>query len=301
MTISKSVVLGSNPSTPAMNKVLLYTSIFIVGFIGVSLWAFWLITHPPKIIIGTTPKTLGLKYEDIELKTEDGLALSAWFIPIPNHKLPTSALILIHGYPAEKADLLPLAKVLSTKYSILLFDMRSFGKSEGGYTTLGKYELLDLEAALDFLESRGYDKIGVFGFSLGGAVGIMKSDDPRIYAVASYAGFSNLRLLGHEAYKNLWVLKYPLVELLAFWNKIFFDYDIDALSPQNVAAKTRKPIFIIHNKEDEQISFAHAEGLKEALKNNPKAQFYFEEGGAHGLFPDNFDELILDFFIKNLD
>ena len=224
-----------------MRKVVLYFIMFVFGFVGVSLWSFWLITHPPKIIIGTTPEDYGLKYEGIELKTENGLKLAAWFIPTSNPQLSTAAIILIHGYPAEKADLLSLAKVLSPNYSILLFDLRSFGKSGGNHTTLGKMELLDLEAALNWLEKRLNNdlvvgqpsvKIGIFGLSLGEAVAIMKAeDDPRIAAVAAYAPFTDLKLLGYDAYKNLWLPKYPLVELLAFWSKLFFDYEIAALSP----------------------------------------------------------------------
>jgi len=288
--------------------MLIYIAIFVLCFIGVSLWSFWLITHPPKIIIGTTPENYGLKHENVELETEDGLKLAAWFIPTSNlpaslagGQLSTSALILTHGYPAEKADLLSLAKALSTKYSILLFDFRSFGPSEGKVSTLGKKELFDLGAALDWLENRGFKKIGIFGFSLGGAVAIMKAaDDPGIAAIAAYAPFADLRLLGYDAYKNLWLLKYPLVELLSLWTKLFFDYDIAALSPEKAAAKLRIPIFLFHQKKDAQIPFEHALRLQKALSKNPNAVFDFPETGSHGDFPFDFGETLLDFFGKSL-
>ena len=279
-----------------MRKVALYFIIFVFGFVGVSLWSFWLMTHPPKIVIGTTPGNYGLNYEDIELKTEDGLKLAGWYIPQVG-----SAIILVHGYPAEKADLLPLAKILSTNYSILLFDLRSFGKSDGKYTTLGKKELWDLDVALDWLKNKGYEKIGIFGFSLGGAVAIMKAaDDPRIAAVAAYAPFADLKLLGYDAYKNLWLLKYPLVELLAFWSKLFFDYDIAALSPEKAAARLQIPIFLFHQKQDAQIPFEHALKLKDALSQNPRAEFDFRETGSHGDFPFDFGQTLLKFFKKSL-
>ena len=288
--------------------MLIYIAIFVLCFIGVSLCSFWLITHPPKIIIGTTPENYGLKHENVELETEDGLKLAAWFIPTSNlpaspvgGQFPTSALILIHGYPAEKADLLSLAKALSTKYSILLFDFRSFGQSEGKVSTLGKKELLDLEAALDWLENREFKKLGIFGFSLGGAVTIMKAaEDNRIQAVAAYAPFADLRLLGYDAYKNLWLLKYPLVELLSRWTKLFFDYDIATLSPEKAAEKLQIPIFLFHQKQDAQIPFEHALKLKAALSRNPKAEFDFPETGSHGDFPFDFGETLLDFFGKSL-
>lgn len=284
-----------------MKMALIYAAAFAAGFVAVSLWSFWLITHPPKIIIGTTPEGLGLKYEDIELKTEDGLKLSAWFIPTSNPQPPTTAIILIHGYPAEKADLLYLAKTLTSDFSLLLFDMRSFGQSEGRASTLGKKEMSDLGAALDFLENRGYAKIGVFGFSLGGAVAIIKAaDDRRITAIAAYAPFADLKLLGYDAYKNLWILKYPLVELLSLWAKLFFDYDVATLSPEKAAALLQIPIFLFHQQADDQIPFEHAQRLQKALAQNPNAVFDFPEGGAHGYFPSDFDKTLLDFFEKSV-
>ena len=289
-----------------MKKIVLYALIFVLGFVGVSLWSFWLIVRPPKIIINLTPENYGLKPESLTLKTKDGLNIAAWLIPkqdVGSGKLEIekkSALVLIHGYPAEKADMLPLAKSLTSHFSILLFDMRYFGKSEGRLSTLGKGEQLDLEAALDLLESRGYKKIGAFGFSLGGATALMKSGDPRISAVAAYAPFSNLRQLGYESYARLWILKYPLVELISFWTKIFLDYDIDAESPELAIRKLAKPVLIIHDKMDDQISFLHALYLEKALAQNPKAEFYFPEEGGHGNLPFDFDKRILEFFEKSL-
>lgn len=288
-------------------KLFLYLAIFAIGFVGVSLWSFWLIIRPPKIIINSIPRDYGLEAEDLTLKTKDGLKLSAWLIPkreIGNEKLEAGknrALILMHGYPAEKADLLSLAKSLTSDFSLLLFDMRYFGESEGKYTTLGKKETLDLEVALDFLKNRGYYKTGVFGFSLGGSVAIMQAaEDKRIAAVAAYAPFANLKLLGYSAYKDLRILKYLLVELLSLWAKIFLDYDANSYSPETTAKTLRIPVLLIHSKEDEQISFLHAERLKKSLSQNPNAEFYFIEKGLHGDLPPDFDQHLLEFFQKSL-
>ncbi|MEK7082488.1 MAG: alpha/beta fold hydrolase [Patescibacteria group bacterium] len=294
-----------------MFRALIYSAVFIVGFVGVSLWSFWLITHPAKIIIGAKPTDFGLEYENIELKTKDGLKLTAWFIPAPKSNLtnfsrsqkiePARALILIHGYPAEKADMLPLAKALNSDFPAILFDMRYFGKSEGKISTLGKKETFDLATALDFLESRGYKKIGVFGFSLGGATAIMKAaEDPRINAVAAYGSFADLKLLGLNTYQNLWILKYPLVELLSLWAKIFLDYDVVQLSPQKSAQKLNIPVLIIQSRGDEQIPFEHGLRFKDALSKNPKAEFYFLENGLHGELPPDFGKSMLEFFKKSL-
>ena len=275
-----------------------------------------MVIRPPKIILNRTPADYGLPSEDIILTTQDGLKLSAWFVKgsALTEKRPSletekglafesqKAIILIHGYPAEKSDMLSIAKALWPDFSLLLYDQRYFGKSEGRYTTLGVKERLDLKSALDFLESRGIKKVGVFGFSLGGAVGIITAaEDQRINAVASYAAFSNLKILGEETYSHLWPLSKPLVNLMLLWSRILFGESAANISPYNAAAKLNIPVFIIHSREDEQISFKHAERLKKALAPNSSAEFYFIESGLHGELPIDFDSRVKEFFKKSLN
>ncbi len=275
-----------------------YVLIFVIGFAGVSLWSAWLVTHPKTIESGLTPTSFKIPFEEVTLETKDGVAISGWFIKNDSPKKP--ALVIIHGYPAEKGDMIFIANDLRSDFNLLLIDFRSFGKSGGSFTTLGARERLDLASALDFLEKRGFKKAGVLGFSLGGAVAILTArDDPRIAAIVSYASFADLTILGQETYRNLFIFRYPLVELMKFWSRIFWNVDT-ALSPAEAAGRLAIPALIIHTKPDEQISFRHAELLKEALKGNTKAEFYFPEKGRHGELPNDFEERVKNFFLKYL-
>lgn len=279
-----------------------YVLIFVIGFAAVSLWSTWLVTHPKTIESGVNPKNFNMPFEDIALETKDGVSISGWFITpeISSAADKKPALVILHGYPAEKGDMLYIASRLHPDFNIILIDLRSFGKSGGIFTTLGNKERLDLSSALDFLESRGFTKAGVIGFSLGGAAAILTAaDDPRIAAVASYASFADLTLLGHEVYSKLFILRYPLVELMKLWGKLFWNID-PALSPRHAASRLMTPIIIIHSKQDEQISFRHAEILQDSLKNNKLAEFYFIDEGRHGELPRDFEERVKDFFLKSL-
>src|SRR3989338_7509723 len=98
-----------------MNKkrAILYIVIFAIGFLLVSLWSFYLVIRPPKIIFNRTPADYGLPSEDVILTTQDGLKLSGWFVKgsALTEKRPSletkkgmafegqKAIILIHGYP----------------------------------------------------------------------------------------------------------------------------------------------------------------------------------------------------------
>ncbi len=278
-------------------RLLCYSAIFVLGFLAVSLSVFWLAVRPPRLAIPLRPKDYNLRAEEVTITTTDGLKLSAWLIP----RAGVPAVILIHGYPAEKADMLPVAAGLHPHFATLLVDLRYFGSSEGRFTTLGLRERHDLTRAIDFLTERGFTEIGVFGFSLGGAIGLMTAaQDERIRAVAAYAAFSDLQTLGYDTYSRLGVLRYPLVELMILWARLFFGGDVTRPSPAEAIQKLSIPVLLIHSREDEQISFRHAELLQHALAHNPKAEFYFPERGRHGELPPDFETRLRTFFLTHL-
>lgn len=282
----------------ALKKIILYIFIFVVSFIGISLWSAWFVTHPARIESGLTPKHYNFAFEEITLTTKDGVSIAGWFIPAKTSQEQKQALVILHGYPAEKGDMLFIANTLHLDFNILLIDFRYFGRSGGSFTTLGTNERLDLEAAIDFLESRGFKRIGVLGFSLGGTTAILQAEqDPRIAAVVSFASFADLTLLGKDAYRYLPVIREALIPLMKFWATLLWGVDT-VHSPKLAAQHLSTPILIIHTKQDEQIPFHHAELLKDALKNNQYAEFYFPETGLHGELPADFEKRIKDFFEK---
>ena len=113
-----------------------------------------------------TPATYGLKFEDKYFKTEDGVRIASWYIPVKN---PKAVVILVHGFQntdGGKAIMLPHAAYLNRAgYSTLLLDLRSVGFSQGDRVTLGVNEWKDVAAAYDFAKSlpeNKYKKIGFF-------------------------------------------------------------------------------------------------------------------------------------------
>ena len=194
--------------------------------------------------------------------------------------------------------MLPIAASLGPRFTVLLLDQRYFGGSEGHLTTLGFMERRDLARAVDFLAARGFGPVGVFGFSLGGAVALLAAaEDPRIRAVAAYAPFADLGLLGQELYAWLWLLKYPLVGLTRVWSRLFLGHDITRPTPVEAAARLTIPILLVASREDEQIPFAHAERLRDALAANPRAEFLLMARGRHGELPPDFTARLARFFL----
>ncbi len=278
-------------------KLLLALLVVIAGFVLASLLGFWLAVRPPRLAALVSPGDVNLRVEDLVITTGDGLRLAAWLAPRPG----APAVVLLHGYPADKSDLLPIAAALHPRFTVLLVDLRYFGASEGRATTLGYRERDDLRRVVDALHDRGFTSVGVFGFSLGGAVALLAAaDEPRIQAVVAYAAFADLRMLGRELYAHFWILRDPLVALMRVWARLFLGVDITRPSPAEAAAHLRVPVMLIHSRADDQIPFSHAERLARALEANPAAEVAFVDAGRHGALSPALLERVTAFFDTHL-
>lgn len=286
-----------------MNKYFKKTMVLIIFgiiffFLFTSLLGFYTSIRPPKIISHTTPENFGLEFEKISFITDDNITLRGWFIPHKNPKSKT--IILMHGYPADKGDILPSTAYLAQEYNLLLFDFRYLGASGGSYSTIGIKETKDLKAAVNWLKSRGINEVGVWGFSVGGAVALMAATDtPEIKAIISDSSYASLKLLTPDLYR-LPGLRYPLGWMSGLWAKLLLNIDIYKDSPQKAGQELKLPILIIHSQSDKVIPFTHGLLLQQALSNNAKAEFWFSKDLIHGERNIQYQQKILDFFAKHL-
>lgn len=279
-------------------KMMALSAAIIAFFIFTSFWGFYISVRPPKIISGVTPADLNLEYENVSFSTADDLTLRGWFIPVKSGNAKT--IILLHGYPADKGDILPAMVFLNRAYNLFLFDFRYLGASDGRYSTAGAKEVEDLLAALRFLRARGIKEVGVWGFSMGGAVALMAAPQaPEIKAVVSESAYARLDLLAQGLYR-IPMLKYPLGAMTLAWAKIILGIDAKDVAPHASAEKISIPVLLIHSRNDDVIPFEHAIGLQEAMSKNSRAEFWFEDNLAHGRLGEEYEKRIDEFFAKNM-
>ncbi|PCI19715.1 hypothetical protein COB64_03315 [Candidatus Wolfebacteria bacterium] len=295
----------------------------VLFFLFTSLWGFYISIRPPKFTSTITPGDLGLDFEEVSFVTKDGIRLRGWFIlrqdsgqvPLQTEEVPidkidrgstisqgdigTKTIILLHGYPADKGNILPTMSFLNQTYNLFLFDFRYLGQSGGTYTTIGARETEDLKAAIHYLKSRDIEEVGVWGFSLGGAVALMTAQGaPEIKAIVSESSYASLALLAPELYR-IPILRYPLGYLSGLWAKLFLGINTKKVSPAAAAKNLTIPVLVIHSKKDDVIPFSHAVRLQESLEDNSKAEFWFQENLRHGEFDAEYQARILDFFKRN--
>lgn len=280
-----------------MSRIVNITIKIIVIFLLFSLWGFYSAVRPSKIISSVTPEKYGVAYENISFRTKDNLLIRGWFIKSPNKRAKT--LIFMHGHPTDKGDILPATFFLYKTYNLLYFDFRHLGESEGRYSTIGKNEILDLLAAIQYLHTRNINEVGVWGFSMGAAVAFMTAPlAPEIKVVVADSGYARLDWMACDYY-SLPLLKYPLGELTRFWAWLFLGFDLKEVSPALSAEKLQIPVLLIHSKTDTVVPFKNAVLLQKALSHDPRAEIIFVDNAQHGEHFVNYNQVIQGFYDKH--
>lgn len=195
------------------------TGLAVVGVLGVPLTVALTMTNVPPLALGdTTPASVGLPYDDVELHTEDGVRLDGWYVPSENG----SAVVLLGGSGSIRSDEVDRAAALARYgFGVLLLDVRGHGTSGGEAMLLGWYGERDIAPAVDYLLARPDvvdGRVGVVGMSMGAQQAVAASGaDARIRAVVAdgVVGRHGSELTAHDPLDALmgWV-SYKATELM---------------------------------------------------------------------------------------
>lgn len=252
------------PKKPRRFRLLRWVFIVGVTYGATALFVSFLQTRLiffPSREIHSTPRDVGLDFDEVSFKTSDGVSLSGWWVPA---RRPRAALIFCHGNAGNIADRLGALRLLhGLGLDVLLFDYRGYGKSEGTPTEAGTYA--DADAAWKFLtEQRRVPAARVlwFGESLGGAVAIEAALRHPPAALIVEATFTSLVDVGR--------IHYPLLPVgLLLHHRYESIRKIGAISC---------PKLFIHAREDELVPIENARRLFAAAAE-PKE--FLETGGGH--------------------
>ncbi|MBN2502268.1 MAG: alpha/beta fold hydrolase [Anaerolineales bacterium] len=148
-------------------------------------------THPRRMEppSGALLQQHGIAYQEIELLTSDGIRPAAWYTPSKNG----TVILVVHGYGDRRSEDF-YSLFAEHDYGVLAWDFRGHGASGGDMVTLGYYETLDVEAALEYaLAQPGVEHIGGWGGSMG-AVTIIRAaaGRPEIEALVAESPFVTL-------------------------------------------------------------------------------------------------------------
>lgn len=222
----------------------------------------------PDRAIRLTPDALGLKYEDVDLTTPDGIRLHGWFLLTQGE--PRGTVFFLHGNAQNiSTHVYNVAWLPETGYQVFLLDYRGYGQSEG---SPGLPEVLtDVATGFQWLltEPRiAKGNLFLLGQSLGANLGAYfagatREVRHRLSAIVLDAPFASYREIAREKLAQLpitWPLRAPLSRLMP-----------DDYSPiKNVAELSPLPLLVMCSETDEIVPARHSIALFEAA-GEPKS------------------------------
>ena len=263
---------------------------------------------PPSFKTIDDPGRQGLPYEHVSFPTSDGLTIRGWFIPAAaDGSTGKKATILVgHGYPFDKANILRHGVFLHSRFHLLFFDFRYFGESDGAYTTAGLLETRDVEAAVAYLTQRedvDPQRIGALGFSMSAAAFILTRSSG-IHAIAADSSYASLELVvGRQFFFLPGPLKWPFVTMTTLWARLLLGLDVTQAAPTEAVRMLRAPLLLIHGDADSQIPASHTREI--AANADPSLTELWivpgaDHGQAHAQEGARYEARVMQFFLQHL-
>jgi dipeptidyl aminopeptidase/acylaminoacyl peptidase len=292
MKITVNILIGLALLVVALSIILVYAN-----------------THPQRYLLHIPPSTYRAAYENATFETSDGITLKGWLIKPPEEKPGMPAIIICHGLGANRSDFTDLAVFLARRgYFVLTFDFRAHGTSDGSRSSLGYFEQKDVEAAIAFLAMHpriDRNRIGIFGFSLGGSTAILTAARTgKFAAVAADSAFTSLRDQAHGAITGFYHLpSFPFVNLSILAYELYFQTAVKNISPESVIGRIAPvPLLIIAGEGDEMIPAENGRRLFRAAQE-PKELWVIPVGGHGGTIAsagEEYNKRVGEFFDKRL-
>jgi len=295
---------------------MLYVTLGLTALLVVLLAALWLASNtliarrrPDE---PASPADYDLGYEDISFTTGDGLTLGGWYIPAPkppSHGAGAMCTVVVcsghNGSMDSDAGAAPWLHAAG--FDVLMFDWRGRGRSQGRYASMGTLERLDLLAAVDFARSRGAGRVGVLGFSMGGAVALSTAAScPGIDAVCSDGGYARIDSAVTCGLRERGVSE-PLATIvgsaIVTVAGLRLGVDLRQANPLRWAGGIApRPVLFIHGERDPLVPIAEVEAML-ARCGEPKELWRVREAGhrdIHERQPEEYRRRVIDFFSRAL-
>ncbi|KAF8036548.1 hypothetical protein BT93_C2312 [Corymbia citriodora subsp. variegata] len=230
-----------------------------------------------------TPSRFRLGYEEVWLRSSDGIRLHAWFIKLfPECRGPT--VLFFQENAGNIAHRLEMVRIMLQKLhcNVFMLSYRGYGASDGYPSQHGI--TLDAQAALDHLHARtdiDTSRIVVFGRSLGGAVGavLTKNNPDKVAALILENTFTSILdmagvllpflkwFIGKSTSRGLKILN---ILVRSPWNTI------------DVVGEIKQPILFLSGLQDEMVPPLHMRLLyAKAATHNRQCIFVDFPTGMH--------------------
>lgn len=206
-----------------------------------------------------------VKASDVFFTTQDNVRLHGWMFRSGRPDAPL--IIWFHGNGGNITSRAPVAAELAARgVSVLLFDWRGYGRSEGTPTESALF--LDSRAAYQFATwQTNPQNIVLYGESLGGPYAAYMAKTQPARCVIIENSFPSLAALANHLYAPL-----P-----------FGLFVPNALATTRWLNSARLPVLVMHGRRDDVIPFSLGQRLYDDLR--VKKEMLVSENGGHGSIP----------------
>ncbi len=262
--------------------------------------AIALIANVPRPAVAMADPSLGL--EPISFRATDGVRIAGWLLPAAPG---APVVVLIHGFKADRREMLPWARFLhAAGYATLLFDRRGCGESEGWGIGLGVTDDRDVLGAVRYVRDRlGDVRVAALGLSLGAGIAVRAAArDATIRAVVADSVWAEqqFRLDRLASPDDLPLLPYaePLLDLIVGARSR------DARPVDDAASISPNALLLVRAADDSNATTtADAQARVFAAAREPKQAWTAPSGGhigALGAHRDEYERRVLAFFERYL-
>jgi uncharacterized protein len=236
-------------------------------------------------------KESNIPYKNIELNTEDGVKLAAWYTPSQNGNV----ILVAHGHGSVRTEDIHVL-FAEHGYGVLAWDFRAHGDSEGDFTSLGYYEVEDVKAALDYaLAQPDVKHVGGWGGSMGAVTMIRAAAKyPQIEVIVADSPFATLT--DELDIRIPYPVLRPLIGFFAEWQT---GVRLDDVRPvDDVLAISPRPVFIIQGMQDGMVPLDSAQRIYDAAAEPKKIWTEPDVGHLkmYSVHPQKYTNYVIGFF-----
>ena len=234
-------------------------------------------SHPNLIDLPEASHFFDFPVEEITLQTFDNVQIAGWYIKGDSSK----AVVLTNGIRGNRRGLVERAKLYKEAgFGVLLIDLRGTGESEAQPISYGWHERHDIHAATDFLQKKGYTRIGAHGISLGAAAtvyGLQEKPDYAFVILESCYGSARDALNNRLEMKHIPRFSTMFMRKFSEWS---LDVTMDKLRPTDYIKSAQMPVLIIAGDSEQRVKKSETEALYTNCGSSNKSLHYIK-GAKH--------------------
>ena len=264
--------------------------LIVVGYFGISAFITSELTLTKRRSIVANPVADGLNVEDVAFRSgRDDVELRGWLLKAADDQ--GRIVVMVHGHNAARDDssngMYPVAwGYVERNISVLMFDLRGCGESEGERFSLAWFEQADVRGAVRFAQERGFQHIGLHGYSMGAASALLAAAaDPAVDALVTDSSYADLMDVLNREVPRRSGLPGIFTPGIVLMSRLMYGIHATEVKPAEAAAQfAPRPLLVIHGADDGLIPANDSERIWQArygAGERDSATYYLVAGADH--------------------